>query len=246
MAGEQLDFLGFTVFGPPDALFVQLDVCVFRKVNDIPVGFINGVALGLEVDRINRTRDQAVEGLVHFFKETTETKILAEVVTGEGEGTAGMLLLRETVKVGGESNLGLHLFFAVPEVIISDGGDHPTGGIAAGDFKCAAFVVEFVFFFPAHSVAFLTLGCLGDLREPEFFLGGSNEVRRENDATGMPGPMLGVESGIVARKEGVASIAEDRLNEIEIADEIARRKEAHLQSFFADEALYFGDNNRPQ
>ena len=59
-------------------------------------------------------------------------------------------------------------------------------------------------------------------------------------------PMLRIKTGIILCQEGVASVAKNGFYKIKVTHEIARSKEAHLETFFTDEALDFGDNNRTQ
>ena len=58
--------------------------------------------------------------------------------------------------------------------------------------------------------------------------------------------MFGVEPSIITCEEGVAAVAKDGLDEIEVADKVAGGKETHLKAFFADEAFDFRNNNGPQ
>ena len=69
---------------------------------------------------------------------------------------------------------------------------------------------------------------------PTSFFVTRDEMRREDHAAGVAGPMLGIERGVVLRQERIAGVAEDALHEIEIADETARREEADLHRLLRD------------
>ena len=71
-------------------------------------------------------------------------------------------------------------------------------------------------------------------------------MRREDDAAGVAGPMLGVETGVVFRQIRVAAVAEDVFDEIEVADEVARREKTDLHGFLRREAGHFGADDRPE
>ena len=56
-------------------------------------------------------------------------------------------------------------------------------------------------------------------------------MRREDDAAGVAGPMLDIEAGVVLGQIRIAGVAEDGFDEVEVADQIARREEADLHRF---------------
>ena len=83
-------------------------------------------------------------------------------------------------------------------------------------------------------------------RQAELLLGEPGEVRGEHDAAGMAGPVLDVEGGVVLRQVGVARIAEDRLDEVEVADQAAGSEEADFHRLLRADAGYLGTDDRPQ
>ena len=147
-----------------------------------------------------------------------ELKIFTQIVTSEGEGAACVLFFGETVKVGGETNLCFDLFFAVAEVVIRDRCDNDTTGIAASDLEGSAVVVEFVFLFPAHTVALLAFSGVFDVGQTELDLGSSHKVWRKDDATAVTCPMGGIKSGVVFTDKRVTAVAEDGFYEVEITN----------------------------
>ena len=69
-------------------------------------------------------------------------------------------------------------------------------------------------------------------------------MRRKNDAAGVAGPMFAVQRGVIFRQQRVAAIFKNRLDEIQIAHEIARHKKADFHRFLFSEARDFGTNHR--
>ena len=62
----------------------------------------------------------------------------------------------------------------------------------------------------------------------EVFLLQAGQVRRKDDAAGMAGPVQDVQRGVVFGQIGIAAIAEDAFDEIQIADQASGREEARL------------------
>ncbi len=85
----------------------------------------------------------------------------------------------------------------------------------------------------------LTIGRLGDMGQAEILFLQGDEVRGEDDATGVAGPVLHIETGVVFRQEGISRVPEDRLDEVEIAHEIARSEKARLHRLFLRESRHF-------
>ena len=114
-----------------------------------------------------------------------------------------MLFLAESKEVGGETDLGFDLLLAITEVIVGDDRDNHSAFIAASHLESDPVIVELLLVVPAHAVAPLALG--GDIPvwQTKLFLGDLDQVRRENDAAGVPGPVLGVQPGIVLRQKGL-------------------------------------------
>jgi hypothetical protein len=109
-------------------------------------------------------------------------------------------------------------FFAVAEVVIRDRGDNDTTGIAASDLEGTAVVIEFVFLFPAHTVALLAFGGVFDIGQTELDLGSTHKVWCKDDATAMTCPMSRIKGGVVFTDKRVTAVAEDGFDEVEITN----------------------------
>src|SRR5689334_3423122 len=124
-------------------------------------------------------------------------EVLADHVGGEADCASGVLLFREAIEIGGEPDLGFDLFLAIAEVVVGDDRDNHAGGVAGSDLEGLPVVVELVFTGPAHAVALLAVGGLVNVGETEIAFSYLREVRGEDDATGVTGPMGRVEGGVV-------------------------------------------------
>ena len=160
----------------------------------------------------------------------------AQAVAGEGDGAAGVFLLGLAHQVGGEADLGLHFLLAVAEVVVGDEGDHDAARGAAGELERLAVVVALIGRFPADAVAALALGGLVEAGQAEFGLGQAHQVGREDDAAGMAGPVGDIEAGVVLGQDRIAGVAEDGLDEIEIAHQAAGGEEADLHRLLRADA----------
>ncbi len=96
------------------------------------------------------------------------------------------------------------------------------------DLEGRAVVVELVRIAPAHAVAALAFGGPVEVRQAEASFFDSDEMRREDHAAGVAGPVGDVERGVVFGQMRIAAVAEDRFDEIEIADQAAGSEEADL------------------
>ena len=158
-----------------------------------------------------------------------------------------MLLLGEAEEVRGEGELGLHLFLAVAEIVVADDGDDGAARVARGDLEGAAVVVELAFGPPAHAVAPLPLGRGVPCGQAELLLGeGADEVRREDHASGVAGPVPGIERGVVLRQVRITRVAEDAFHEIQVADQVPRHEEPRLHPLLGDEARHLRADDRAQ
>ena len=144
------------------------------------------------------------------------------------------------------NQLRLHLFFAVAEIVVSDDGDDDAGFVAAGQLEGVAAVVNFVLFFPTHPIAALAFRGLVEMRQADGFFRHLNQMRREDDAAGVAGPMFAVERGVIFRQQRVAAVFKNRFDEIEIANEVARHEETDFHRFLFREAGNFGADERTQ
>jgi hypothetical protein len=70
-------------------------------------------------------------------------------------------------------------------------------------------------------------------------------MRRQDDAARVAGPMGRVQPRVIFRQERVARVAEDRFDEIQVADQIARREEADLHGLLLDESRHRGADHGP-
>ena len=157
-----------------------------------------------------------------------------------------MLFFAKAKQVGGVADLGFDLLLAVAEIVVGDDGDDNPAFVTAGQFESQAVIVEFALLFPAHAVAALTLGGVLPDAAAQLFLGELRQVRRQDDAASVAGPVFRIQSGIIFRKKRVAGVSEDAFDKIEVADEAARRQESDLHRFFRGESRHFRTNDRPQ
>ncbi len=82
--------------------------------------------------------------------------------------------------------------------------------------------------------------------QAECFFGELREMRREDDAAGVAGPVLDIEAGVIFGQEGIAGVAEDGFDEIEIGDESTRGRRSGLPWFCGADAGDFRADERAQ
>ena len=70
------------------------------------------------------------------------------------------------------------------------------------------------------------------MRQTEILLAQADQMRRQDHAAGVPGPVVDIECGVVFGKVRIAAIAEDGFHKIEIADQAGRREEADFHRLF--------------
>src|ERR1700693_5859190 len=157
-----------------------------------------------------------------------------------------MLFLTESIQVRSVADLGFDLLLAITEVVVGNDRDNHSAFIAAGQLESQAVIIEFSLVVPAHAVAAVTLRGGIQVRQTELFLSDLCQVRRENNATSVPGPVISIQPGIVLRQKRVAGVSKDALNEIEIADETARHDKPDLHRFFRGESRHFRTDDWPQ
>ncbi len=109
----------------------------------------------------------------------------------------------------------------------------------------AAAVVGLRFVGPAHAVAPLPLGGLADMRQAQVLLPDAHQVRRQDDAAGVAGPVQRIERRVVFRQVRIAAVAENALHEIEVADQAAGREKPDFHGLFRVAARRRTDQ-RPQ
>ena len=230
---------------PRDVLLAQIGSRVFGDVDEIGIEQIDSVTFEMHVDPLTVFRDHVIEG-PSVVTAAVDLKLLAEAPAWEDQRPAGMFLFDVPHQVRGVTDLRLDLFLAVAEVVVGDDRDDDARFGAAGDFERLAVVVEFVFVFPAHAIALLSLGGLADVRQSHFALRQLREVWREDHAAGVSRPVLDIERRVVDRHERIARVAEDRLDEVEIADQRSRREEADFHCLLQTVAGDFGTDQRAQ
>ncbi len=147
-----------------------------------------------------------------------------------------MLLLGVAEQVRGVGDLGLDLLLAVAEVVVGDDGHDDAASVPRTDLEGAAAVVALVLLLPAHPVSLLPVGGLAGVGQPELLLRHPGQVRRQDDAAGVAGPGLRGEGRVVLGEVGVARIAEDALDEVEVRDQTARDDEPGLHPLLAHRA----------
>ncbi|MEY4006304.1 MAG: hypothetical protein RLZZ221_2400 [Verrucomicrobiota bacterium] len=229
MAGQELQGpRGAGGVGPRDRLPPELEEGVLRHVADRRIPPVAGPAAGLRLGAFAELREGLAEGVVDDREVATEAEVLAEIVAWENDGAAGVFLLAAAEQVGGEADLGLHLLFAVAEVIVGNEGQDHAAPVARGDLEGHAVVVRFRRVLPAHAVAPLAGGRLRPRGQAEFALGESVEVRGEDHAAGVSRPVGRIEGGVVGGEVRVAGVAEDALDEVEVGHERPRDEEARL------------------
>ncbi len=140
----------------------------------------------------------------------------------------GVLFFANAEQIGGVTDLSLDFLLAIAVIVVGDDRNHHAAAIAAGQFERAAAVIRLVRIAPAHAVAALAFGGLIEMRETQVFLLHAGEMRRQDDAAGMPAPMDGIERRVVFGQVGISAVAENAFHEIEIADQAGGREEAGL------------------
>ena len=218
---------------------------VGRDVDEVRAESVEGIAAGPGLDDLAVVAHHVVER-EGVLRVVARVEFVAEVVAGEGQRPARVLLLEVAGEVGGEGDLRLDLLLAVAEVIVGDDRDDHPGGGAAGQLEGTALVVTLIRVARAHAVAPLPLARRIPVRQAEVLLGELGQVRGEDDAAGVPRPVLDVQPGVVLGEGGVAGVAEDRLDEVEVAHQAAGREEAGLHRPGRAVAGDLGADDRPE
>ena len=231
LARHEADLAGPAFLFPGDALRVEVETHVLRNVDDVGIVDVERVALRHQPHALAVARQQIRERIARLARPAVDAVFLAVIAALEQQGAAGMLLLGQAVKVGGKADLGLDLFLAVAEVVVGQNGDHHAAGIARGELERLAVVVALVGILPAHALAALALGRVIPVRQAQFAFGQRDQMRGEHHAAGVPAPVFHVECGVVFRQIGIAAVAEDALDEIQVADQVAGRKETDFHAF---------------
>ena len=157
MPETERKFARFAVLLPSDLLGEQLEAGVLRDVADVGEKTVDRVTLRPDLDGFPQQFHGLGEPARHVQRQVFRRDLLGEVVAGEDERAARVLLLGIAEKVGRHAQLGFDLLLAVAEVVVRNNRHHDTVLVARGDLECRAVVVEFVPRFPTHAVAALAL-----------------------------------------------------------------------------------------
>ncbi len=231
--GAQRDRVLLAVADPRDGGVAHGEGGLLRHEDHVLELGVGCVAFRLHVPQLRVAGDGLLEGvrLAGLRREDP-----AEVEAREGQCAAGVLLLDEAEEVRRVGDLCLDFLLAVAEVVVGDDGDDDATLVADAQLEGGAAVVELVLVLPALAVSALTLGGVVKVREAEILLLQPREMRREDDGAGVAGPRRGIEGRVVVRQEGVAGVAEDSLDEIEVGKQRRRREEPDLHGALGSEA----------
>ncbi len=246
LAGLQADLPGFTVFLPAYALAGHPHANIARYVDQVGPVLVDGITLGLNLDLLSQQFTHLAEGCRVLAGPAVNTIFFRVAAAGKGQRATGMLLLGHAAQVGGEPDLRFDLFFAVTVVVVRDHGHHHARGISRRDLEGIATVVSLLLILPAHSLVDLLLRCFRAVGQAQLLLGQGYQVGCQNHATGMTGPVLGVQRGVVFRQHRVTAVAEDAFDEIEVADQVAGGEETDLHIFDRTAAGHLGHNHGAQ
>ena len=230
--GRSVNWWDSAAVFPSHAAVADAEHGVFRNVVDLRIAPVDRVALRLALHHIAEQIHPLLEGSFLEADGPAGLEILAEHVGREGHRAAGVFFLAQAVQVGREADLGFDFLLAVAVIVVGDHRDHHAAVVAAADLEGIPVVIEFVFAFPAHAVAALALGGVALVRQAQRgFLHRPHQVRRQNHATCVAGPVHHVERGVVFGKVRIPRIPEDRFDEVEIAHQAGRREKAYLHGF---------------
>ena len=210
---------------PADALFRQDRAGIFGNVDQIREVPIDAVTFRLDPDKLGVIPGDVVKRPA-VVADAVDLKLFAQVEAGKRQRSARMFLFDIAHQIGRIANLRFNFFLAVAEVIVGDQRDDHSGLGAARDLEGVAVVVAFALISPAHAISSLPLARLVIMGQTQFLLRQRDQVRRQDHGPGVTGPMDDVEPRVVFRHERIARVAEDRLDEIQIADQRTRCKKA--------------------
>ena len=165
-ARRQPDMLGDALPRPGNALFPQPHDRILRNVLDVGESLVNSIPFRLKTHEIAALPDHLRKGMVHLLDEIAQVKLFAQVISGIGDHATGVFLLCVAQQISGETNLSFHLFFTVAKIVVGNHRDHDAGSVPASHLEPAAVVVALFTGLPAHAVAFLPFGGLGNMRQP--------------------------------------------------------------------------------
>ena len=181
-------------------------------------------------------------GRVGLFVGVVRTQVVARV----DASTTSVLFFHLTKQVRGVGDLCLDFLLAVPEVVVSNHRGDDTAFIARAHLECATTVVEFVGILPALPVAALTFRCILPTWQTQFLLGEFGEVGGEDDQARGAGPCVRVEGGVKLGDVGIATIAEDALNKVQVGNQRAGGNKANFHCPFATKTRYLRNDDGAQ
>src|SRR3982751_6665315 len=103
--------------------------------------------------------------MAHAFDMLVTAELLAQIVGGKYQCATSVLLFTQAKEIRRITELGLHLFLAVAEIVVGNDCDDDSGFVAASEFECLAVVVELPFVLPTRAVAALAFGGLIPMRQ---------------------------------------------------------------------------------
>ena len=84
------------------------------------------------------------------------------------------------------------------------------------------------------------------MRQAKLLFGETDQVRGEDDAAGMAGPVIDIQCGVELSQVRVTTVTENTLHEIQVTDQVAGCKETDFHGFFRILAGYFGTHDGSQ
>ena len=152
----------------------------------------------------------------------------------KSQRSAGMFFFTAAEKIAGITDLGFDFLFTVTKIVIGNQRDNNALHIAADEFKRFTLVVEIVLILPAHAVFALPLGSLFIVGQADCLFTTPHQMRCQNNATGMTGPLVNIQRGIIIREKRVARITKNRFYKIQVGDQATWRKKPGFHGFLWD------------
>ena len=224
---------------PAYLLLQQVDKRVFRHVNDIRVLPVYRITRVLYIQHHCLLFADLCKAVTLHGGEAAGLEALPQVPGGKRQRPAGMLFLAAAEQVRRITDLRLDLLLAVAEVVIRDQCHDDATVIAAHQLEGVTVVVALVRVTPAHAIPALPgRGCI-EMRQTDLGLAQFRQVRCENDAAAVPGPVIDIEGGVILRQVRVTGIAEDRLDKIQVGHQASGGEYADLHVFRRQHARHF-------
>ena len=231
---------------PGDALGNEVHAQGLGDIDHLGEAPVDPVALGLEVHQLPVAGHHVGEVITRLAGGAVHAELLAMIHPREGQRAAGVLLLRQAEEIGGEADLGLHLLLAVAVIVVRQDGEDDPGAVPRRDLEGVALVVALFGIAPAHPIRALARRGVVPVGQTQLLLGQARQVRGQQHAARMAGPVVHVQGGVELRQEGVAAVAEDALHEVQVGDQIPRGEEADLHVLLRLEAGDLRAHQGPQ